>query len=246
MKHRFIIAIAAILLFSSSVFAEGGDEFANSAIGKQLIQIGLKFLDNPGDFFANLHSDNEDFSPLPKSRHGSVRFNFFPTFLPFTWGNINLKAKIFNEKEILPQIDVVGTYGDLLGLKYVSSDVTPSFTSYSFGATASKSVNEKTRLYGGIKYSTVNLYVKLSTPVASGEFSLSSLDFKVSDTFLFAGIANQVTPDKIVSAQLGYGFNYNKIVSRLMVSHKHLDIGVDIYPEGLFVIHPFIAWHWYF
>jgi len=45
---------------------------------------------------------------------------------------------------------------------------------------------------------------------------------------------------------MGYGFNNKKIAARIMLSKKRLDLGTDIYPEGLFVIHPFIAYHWNF
>jgi hypothetical protein len=75
---------------------------------------------------------------------------------------------------------------------------------------------------------------------------MSALDFKISDTFFFTGITHEVQPEKFVVAQIGYGFNYKKLISRIMVSHKHLELGMDVYPEGLFVIHPFIAWHWFF
>jgi hypothetical protein len=246
MRSKITLFLLVLVLFSSTVPASAGDDFANSIIGREIIKIGLRFLDNPGDFFFNLHSDNEDYSPVPKNKKGSFRFNFIPTFMPFTWANLNVKAKVFDEKNNLPQIDITGMYGYIIGLKLISTETKPEFSDYSIGITAAKSINEKTRLYGGIKYSTVNMYVKFSTPVTSGEFSMSSLDFKMSDTFVFTGISHQPNPDKIVVAQLGYGFKYNKIISRLMVSHKHLDIGINIYPEGLFVIHPFIAWHWYF
>ena len=245
MKLQKILPILIVSLFLSSTTLYSED-FEDSAIGKELINLGLRFLDNPADLFVNLHSNNEDFSPLPSKKNGAIRFNFFPTFIPLTWGNINFKIKVLNDKGKNPQIDLVALYGDLLLLNQIDADTKPTFSDYSFGAVISKKMDGKTRLYGGIKHSVVNMNIVLSTPSVSGDFEISEIDFKMSDNYIFTGISHEPYPDKFVTAQVGYGLTYKKIVSRLMVSHKHLDIGIDIFPEGLFVFHPFIAWHWYF
>lgn len=244
-QTALVVALLAFPLLAPSLQAE--DDFADSALGRELINLGLKFLDNPGDFFFNLHSDNEDFSPLPGSSHGSLRFNFFPTFLPVTWGNLSGKVKIFNERRNMPQIDLAFTYGDLLALRaFDSGDARPQFNDYAVGAVVSKAMDDTTRLFGGVKYSAVNMHVSFSTPVVMGAFQTSAIDFQISDVFLLTGITHQTKPDSAVVAQIGYGFKYNKIVSRIMLSRKHLELGMDIYPEGLFVVHPFMAWHWYY
>lgn len=257
LKLRYFLALLLVvfLVFPSASFAENNnnnDDFASSAIGKELINLGMKFLDNPGDFFFNLHLDNEDFSPVQSDRRGAVRFNFFPTFLPVTWGSLNVKVKVLNDRGYQPQVDLVAMYGDLLALRAIpsggdgSQEVKPAFSDYAFGAVVSKAVNDKTRLFGGLKFSSVNMDVSFSTPVASGDFKIDSLKFKISDTFFTTGITHQSGPQSQVVAQLGYGFKYKKFYSRIMSSHKHFEIGMDVYPEGLFVIHPFMAWHWNF
>jgi hypothetical protein len=228
------------------------DDFANTPIGKQLIDMGIKFLDDPGDFFFNLHTNNEDLSPLPKNRHAAIRLNFFPTTLPFTWSNLNAKVKIKNDAGYWPQIDVSAEYGNILALQAVKSsnddgrEIKPSFTDYSLGAIASKSMNDRTRLFGGIKYASVNMDVTFSTPVVLGAFNMSSLHFKVADTSFFMGISQQTGDESFTVAQIGYGLKYNKITSRIMLCHPHFELGMDIFPEGLLVLQPFMAWHWYF
>ena len=249
LKFRVLIVstLIAMLFLSGPARAGDGDDFADSALGKELINVGLKFLDDPGDFFFNLHSDNEDFSPLPSGKRGSIRFNFFPTFFPFTWGNLNLKANVLKDSGYQPQVDLVGMYGDFLALRLMQSgDAKPAFTDYSIGVTASKQANEKTKVFGGVKYSSVNMEVRFSTPVVMGAFEMDSIDFEVSDTFFFTGISHEAAPERIFVAQLGYGFKYKKIISRLMLNYRHLELGMDLYPEGLSVIHPFLAWHWFF
>ena len=229
------------------------DDFANSALGKQLIDMGIKFLDDPGDFFFNLHTDNEDYSPLPQNRHASLRFNFLPTTLPFTWANLSAKVKVKNDSGYWPQIDLSAEYGDILALQAIKpsndnsgQEIKPSFTDYSFGVTASKAMNDKTRLFGGVKFASVNMDVTFSTPVVLGDFNMSSLHFAVADTSFFMGLCQKTGNECYTVAQLGYGCKYNKITSRLMLVYPHVEIGLDIYPEGLLVLQPFMAWHWYF
>lgn len=245
MKNLILVTLAALALLSAPARA-GDGSFDDSALGRELIALGMKFLDDPGDFFFNLHTNNEDYSPVPAGRHGAVRFNFLPTALPVTWGNLTAKATLLNERARTPQIDIAGTYGDLLALRAVAGDVEPTFTDYSAGLIAAKSVDPKTRLFGGIKYSALVMDVAFSTPVVQGDFQMDGMHFTIADTVLFSGITHQVTTERALVAQVGYGFKYRKIVARVMTSRRHLDIGMDIFPEGLFVFHPFVAWHWYF
>jgi hypothetical protein len=240
-RNKFVVFIAILALFSfkSSCFAL--DPFLSDFL--------VKFLDNPGDFFFNLHAANEDYNPVPADAHGAIRFNFFPTFLPTSWMNLTAKAKIFNDRGNMPQVDLVGSYGDLLALKFLdqsSADVKPVFNDYSFGIVLSKGFNDKTKIFGGFKYSTINMNVKFSSPVVVSDFSINALDFKVADTFFFTGLTHQTSQFDGVSAEIGYGFTYKKIVSRIMVNHRHLELGMDIFPEGLIVVQPFLAWHWVF
>ncbi|MFA5779529.1 MAG: hypothetical protein WC947_05295 [Elusimicrobiota bacterium] len=247
-KIKLLTALLFLLLYQlNSLTAK---DFTETAIGKELINLGLKFLDNPGDFFFNIHSNSEDFSPVPADKNGAIRFNLFPALLPFTWANLNLKVKLFNEQKVIPQIDLVGQYGDMLALRFISGDVKPSFIDYSAGAVFTKSATDETKLFGGVKYSNVSMNIKLSSSsaVEFGEFRVDELNFKVSDVFVFTGLTHQknINIPSILVVQMGYGFNNKKIVSRIMLSKKHLDLGLDIYPEGLFVIHPFVAYHWNF
>ncbi|MBI5573230.1 MAG: hypothetical protein HY919_01585 [Elusimicrobia bacterium] len=250
MKRKIKLLSVFLFLISYQLNFLTASEFQNTALGKELINLGLKFLDNPGDFFFNIHANSEDFSPVPADGNGTIRFNLFPALFPFTWVNLTGKAKLFNEQEVLPQIDLVGQYGDMLALRFVSGDVEPTFSDYSVGAVFTKSVTDETKLYGGVKYSNVSMNVKFSSASAIefGEFRVSELNFKVADTFIFTGLVHQKDinkPSRLI-VQMGYGFKYRKITSRIMVSKKHLDMGLDIYPEGLFVIHPFVAYRWHF
>ncbi|MFH2070415.1 MAG: hypothetical protein ABIJ11_04305 [Elusimicrobiota bacterium] len=236
------------------------DDFLSTPIGKEVLNLGLRFLDNPGDFLFNLHSDNLDFTPVLSKRHGTIRTNFYPTTFPLTWFNLNLKVKTISENSYtgwFPQVDIVGQYGRMAAIDMASSmsssdsssssgTVKPQMSDYTAGLLFTKSVDENTRLYAGVNYSNVILSIKMAQPIDFGTGTMSEMNVAVADYFLFTGIENKLGENKYVVAHVGYGFRYQKIVSRVAWYHKHLELGFNIYPEGLFVLHPFMAWHWYF
>ncbi len=243
--NKATLVVAILCVFSCVLPLKAQD------VPPELITLGLKFLDDPGDFFFNLHSSNEDYSPLPDDKRGAFRFNFFPTFIPATWANLSAKIKVVKDNGSCPQIELAGSYGDILALHSISgggegNSVKPSFNDYSAGIIISKKVEEHTKLFGGVKYSSVDMDVAFSSPIASGDFSVSEIKFSMADTFFYSGISQQVGECRYIVGQLGYGLKYKKIVSRLLVSNKHFEYGMDIFPEGLFVIQPFFGWHWYF
>jgi hypothetical protein len=160
-------------------------------------------------------------------------------------------VRVVDDHGYWPQIDVAGSYGDLLALRMISAgdsenSVKPSFSDYSAGFTLSKKMEGNTKLYGGLKQSAVTMQVVFSSPIAAGDFNMKELSFSMADTFFFTGISQHISGDRYISGQLAYGFKYKKIVSRVMVSNKNWEYGMDIFPEGLFVFHPFFGWHWYF
>jgi hypothetical protein len=259
---KILLVVAALCMLSTGARAASDDDFANSPFGQELVSLGMKFLDNPPDFFFNLHCNNEDFSPLPSDSRGSIRFNFFPTFFPTTWANLNVKVKVLNEHGVLPQLDLVGTYGNIIALQVLDNSaeddrkLNSEMSDYAGGIVLSKNVEKETRLFGGAKYSSLRLKFDLPDPIIlsdddpntseNEQQSIDGVDFRMSDVCLFTGITHEVGKHKYVVAQVSYGLQYKKIVSRVMMSHKHLELGLDIFPEGLFVLHPFMAWHWYF
>lgn len=249
-KLAGLIVVVIFLNLGTCAFAE---EFYETALGQQLVTLGLKFLDDPGDFFFNLHTSNEDFTPVPDGKRGVARFNFLPTFLPLTWANINGKVKVLDDKGYVPQVDLAFMYGDIVALRMMSAsagedEIKPTFNDYSIGAIASKATNDKTKIFGGFRHSVVNLSVQLSSAnaVEFGEFRMDSIDFRMADTMFFTGIMHKTGEHSHLIASAGYAFKYKKIVSRIAMYHRRLEVGMDIFPEGLFVIQPFMAWHWYF
>jgi hypothetical protein len=248
-----IKVVFLIIFLGTSALPVRGDDFISSPIGQELVKLGLKFLNNPGDFLFNLHTDNEDFTPVVVGRHGAIRWNFYPTTFPGTWPGLNLKVKVLSDKPgSWPQVDLMMEYGRMLALDAMSgvgtstSTVKPSLSDYTYGIVLTKSVSDDTRIFFGTKYSQVEMNLDLSEPVTFGTFSLQKMMVNVNDVLFTLGIENYYSKTSHVLATVAYGFKYKKLTSRIAFYHKHLELGFNIYPEGLFVVHPFMAWHWYF
>lgn len=239
-------------LYPSLSFAED-NSFLNSPIGQVLLDAGLKFLENPVDLFTDMKAINEDLSPVIPGRRITFRLNttFLPFLFPFSWPGISLKGKLVSETPGVPQIDLLGEYGEIAAMRAVSAkDLSrpPSFSDYMLGLNVIKSVTKQTRLFIGGKYSVIAISYAPKDPITFGSFSMSSLDINVNDTYFFTGIEHhsESNPDKYIVAYVGYGFKFNKIISRISMNYRHLELGFTVFPEGMLVIQPTLAYHWYF
>lgn len=252
MRKIFVVLVINILLVTF-LFSDGVE------LPPEIIDLGLNFIENPGDLFFNLQQDIEDCTPLPAGQIEGLnkkcfgfRFNLFPTFLPTTLGNLSLKVRFNKETEYIPQVDIVGGFGKLLVLNLIPSkskdnkDIPkPENNVYYYALVLSKTF-ENTILYLGTKYSEFSLKVTLPEEIEFYGSKLSEINFNINDTFLFTGIVLPVNGRKRITAQMSYGLKYRKIVARLGAEYNHLQIGLDIFPEGLFVFHPYIAYKWLF
>ncbi|MEW6042580.1 MAG: hypothetical protein AB1633_13770 [Elusimicrobiota bacterium] len=243
-------------IFLPSLHSE--DDFLNSPAGQILLEAGLKFIENPYDLFADMKAINEELSPVIPQRHGTIRVNttFLPFLFPMFWPAITLKTKLISEKHSFPmQIDLIGEYGEISAMRMVNvEDLArpPQFNDYTIGLNLTRAVSKQTRMFLGGKYSSINIGFAPKDPMNFGtstsSFTISSIDINVSDTYLFTGLEHhsQANPDKYIVAYIGYGLKFNKIVSRISMNYKHLELGMTIFPEGMLVIQPTLAYHWYF
>ncbi|MGM0568863.1 MAG: hypothetical protein ACQESB_06585 [Elusimicrobiota bacterium] len=224
-----------------------------------LMPTALRFASSPDDFFYNLHLDNVDYTPSRPEDSASLRTNFLATTLPLTWLNLNAKVKVLNDRSLTdwsPQVDLTGAYGRIIMLDIMRSTIDeeddvpePSMNNYSIGLTLSKAVSPETSLFAGFHRSVVDLNVILPDEnhiEISNEETIDEIVVSPRDNILITGISNKLGEDKRISAYVGYGFNYDKVFSRLVWQHRLLEMGFNIYPEGLLVVHPFLGWQWRF
>ncbi|MDI6757538.1 MAG: hypothetical protein QME32_05895 [Endomicrobiia bacterium] len=261
MKKSIFRAIVTFCVLAVALFSVRPLCAESASIPPWALEMATKFLDNPADLLFNLHSDMEDSVPVPSYRRAQLRFNFFPSFIPFAWPALNLKVKVLNEKEYWPQIDIQGQYGQNATVMAAASmmdsskkdggssstdTVKPALYDYTAALIFTKKLSDKTRVFFGPKYSYVNLQIKFSESPIKDIPGFTEFNVAQSETFLFWGLEHQTGKDRFVTSQVAYGLQYKKLMARITASSPHLELGMNIYPEGMFVLHPFMAWHWYF
>jgi len=224
------------------------------AVDQILIDSAIKFIENPIELFNDMKTINEDLSPVIPKRHVSMRINttLLPFLFPFSWPGVTLKTKLFSERPRgIPQIDLFGEYGEIVAMRSLSSEdmsKPPAFFDYTIGLNLTKSVTERSRIFLGGKTSSLNIVFSPKDPIQISSFTLSSIEIIESDTYLFTGIEHhsEANPNKYIIAYVGYGLKRNKLLARITMNYKHLELGMTILPESMLVVQPTIAYHWYF
>ncbi|MEN3013446.1 MAG: hypothetical protein ABDH23_02380 [Endomicrobiia bacterium] len=234
----------AILFIFLTIF------FNKVAIGieEELIDAGFRFLENPADLFFNLGQNIEDTSPVLakdfkgiKNKYITIRTTILPVFLPVTLGNLAVKIRINSEKDYIPQVGFSFGFGRVLIFDFIPTEdiPKPQNMAYYYSLVISKTF-EDTIIYLGTKYSEFSIKLKLSEQLEFYGEKIDEFNFNANDIFLFSGIMLPKR-NKVVFAQMGYGFKYRKIVARLAAEYNSVQLGLDIFPEGLLVLHPYFA-----
>jgi len=243
---KFLIIFLFFTVFLNFLYSDN--------IPTELINFGLDFLENPSDIFVNIQHNAEDVSPNLEDKTVNLRINLFPALFPTTIENFSLKIKFNKSFSYFPQIDLCGGFGKILALDFLTQDMEekPQSNAYYYALTFSGKMDEKTRLYLGVKFSEFLLKFKLQQGISEGAFSLKELNFTVNDTFLFSGIELKTKKNlsgekkNVIIAQTSYGIKNKKIAARIGWFSEHIELGIDVFPEGLLVFQPFWAYHWRF
>ncbi len=235
MKKIFLTGKILLLITCFCVFT-----FAENP-PQEILDLVIGFIENPSDLFFNLQQDIEDISPV-RDKFFSIRTNLFPTLLPTTLGNLSVKFRVNTEKELLPQLNFSFGYGKIFGFSLLPLEQKPESQNYYAAMYISKTFDNHI-LYIGLKYSESLLFVKLSQPIELIGEEISEINFRAYDIFYFSGISVFVSEKKSIIAQMCYAPKYKKIVGRLGAEFRNLEFGLDIFPEGLFVFHPYWAYH---
>ena len=244
MKKIFLM-IALCCLVSGN--ARAGIDW--EAKGMELIG---EIVANPAAFFYDFQQDLEATTPLPPGKSFGFQTGLFPTFLPLGYVNGSLKVRLHPEGRWapgVPQIDLIGGYQNMILAKMAadqSDDMEDAeFYGYYTGLLVTTSVSPKVRTFYGYKRSQLKAklnFVAGSEPELLGT-TVSSFNTGLKDDFLIFGIETLKSANKFWSLQLNYGLKENIITSKVSWYGKWFELGLNIYPEGVLVVHPVWNFH---
>ena len=231
----------ALFLVKSQAFATVDWESA---------QIAGEIIANPAGF-SRLPAGPEATTPLLP---GSAFFQMglFPTLIPVTYTKISGKYRLNGEGRIapgVPQLDLIGGYWDMLAAKMATKDSqsidSAKFGGYYVGAIMSTSVSPRVRTFWGYKRSQLDASLKFKPgeePTLLGA-TVNSFDTGFKDDFFIAGIETPRSVGKLWSIQLNYGLKTQTFSSKVSWYGKYFELGLNIYPEGVLVVHPVWNFH---
>lgn len=237
---RLILTFLALFIVKSPAFAAIDWE-------SKAMQIAGEVIANPAGFFYDFQQDLESTTPLPPGKRFGIQTGLFPTLVPLTFANVSGKLRLHGEGRIapgVPQVDLVGGAWSMLAAKMATknSDTIDSakFGGYYMGAVVSASVSPRVRTFWGYKHSvmTAKLAFKDGQEPDFMGTKVSSFDTGFKDDFVIAGIETPKGVGKLWSMQLNYGVKTQTFSSKISWYGKVFELGLNIFPEGVLVIHP--------
>lgn len=216
-------------------------------------QLAGEILANPAAFFYDFQQDLEATHPIPPGRWLGFQIGLFPSLLPLGYGNLSAKIRLHPEGRIapgVPQLDIMGGYWDMVWAKLAakqSEDVNKAqFNGQYLGLMLSSSVSPRVRVFWGYKQSKLKATLDLKEAVDMMGTQVSAFDSGFKDDFFIAGLEHPVRLNHWWSLQLNYGVKEKIMSSKVSWYGKNFEMGLNIYPEGVLVIHPVWNYHIYF
>jgi len=241
----FILALTALFCLGGA--ANAGVDWESK--GMQMIG---EVMANPAAFFYDFQQDLESTTPLPPGKRFGLQTGLFPTTIPMTYTNVSGKYRLHGEGRIapgVPQIDLIGGYWNMLAAKMVVKDSktvdSAKFGGHYLGAIISSSVSPRVRTFWGYKRSVLGAKLDFKPgeePKLLGT-TINSFDTGFKDDFFIAGIETPKGVGKLWSIQLNYGVKTQTISSKISWYGKIFELGLNIYPEGVLVVHPVWNFH---
>ena len=239
------ILLSAVLVLGLSNVSSAKIDFEAKAM-----QLAGEIIANPAAFFYDFQQDLEGTTPLPPGKSYGFQTGLFPTTIPLGYTNLSGKYRVHAEGRIapgVPQLDLIGGYWNMIWAKMAanqSDDIDKAvFRGHYMGFILSSSVSPRVRTFWGYKRSQLTANLKLNKTVDFMGVDVDSFDSGFEDDFFIAGIEHPKGLGKLWSMQLNYGIREQIMSAKVSWYGKYFELGFNIYPEGVFVIHPVWNFH---
>jgi len=224
-----------------------------ASAGVDFTSVGMKMageiVSNPAGFLYDFQQDMESTTPLPPGKSFGVQTGLWGGILPtiVAMPSISAKYRLHAEGRLapgVPQVDLIGGYWNSPIAKAAASNSDTvdamKFNGYYMGALLTSSVSPRVRTFWGYKHSQLDAQLDFKAghePELLGT-KVNSFKTGFKDDFIIAGIETPKGVGKLWSIQLNYGLNTQTFSSKVSWYGKIFELGLNIYPEGVLVIHP--------
>jgi hypothetical protein len=255
--RKTLTAVAVLLgMLPGAVRAE--NQFESFAI-----QQAGKLLANPPLFVYEFQRNMETTTPLPPGRALGFNYHFLGGIMivPLpditTAYNISGKLRIHAEGRLmpgLPQLDVVGGRWDsALAGKLEDPDATAADSqtkvktfdvngSY-IAAVLASSLEPRVRLFWSYKVSKLNVDVGLNKAEDILGSKVQSFSGRLKEETFAAGMEHTYGNNKRWIIEGGYGMKNHLLTAKTSWYGKYMEVGINIYPESVFIMQPQVNFH---
>jgi hypothetical protein len=256
-KHFLAGLLAAVAIVPGAALAE--DQF--SSFGIQ--QVG-KLITNPTLFVYEFQRNTESTFPVPPGKALEFQTHLLGGLIVIplpdisTAYNFTVKARVHPEGRLLPgmpQIDLVaGQWKSLLGSVVEDPDAQPtdsqtSLTNFDvdghyMAAVISSSLEPRVRLFWSYKMSKLNMDIRLNKPweVFAGT-TIQNFSGTMEEHTFAAGLEHAYADGKRWYIEGGYGIKNHLLTAKVGRSGRFIDLGLNIYPESVFIMQPQLNFH---
>lgn len=256
-----LIAFITFTTFTTPLLLHADNQFQSFAI-----QQAGKLLSNPPQFIYEFQRNMESTNPLPVGKRFGINYHFLGGIiivpLPDLTSayNVSAKLKLHSEGRLypgLPQMDVVGGHWDSLLTSMIedknakSTDADTKVTKASLdgsyaGLIMTSSLEPRVRLFWSYKYSQLDIDIRLNKAEEILGSSVDSFKGSLKEHTVSAGIEHTYGKDKRWIMEGGYGVTNNLLTAKVSWYRKYLEIGLNIYPESVFIMQPQVNFHFNF
>ncbi|MBI4979710.1 MAG: hypothetical protein HZC28_19690 [Spirochaetes bacterium] len=214
----------------------------NIGIPSWALQLITDFVAKPDEFFIDLQNDIDDHASTIGAQRVQVYTSLFWDLT--TMVNLGLKVHVYDETDYIPRITVgVAGWYAVAFLALPRDIATGRMWGLSPAVSASKTIDENITGFGGFKYMIGNVYMSLGSNIAGG-LSASGVPTSINSVYqaptVFGGFALKTGEKTEAVISGGYIFGKWKPYMQLQYSFPSWNLGVSLYPEAMFVVHPFI------
>jgi len=230
------------------------------------IQQAGKLLANPPLFFYEFQRNMESTFPLPPGKRFGVNTHLLGGIiiipLPDVTSVFNFSAKVRVHPESklapgIPQVDLVGGYWNSALTSMVvdkNAKTTDTETKLSraelggnYGAVVfTSSLEPRVRLFWSYKFSRMNMDIGLSKPEVILGNSVSAFKSELTEHTVAAGLEHTYGENKRWILEGGYGVRNSLLSAKVSWYRKYLELGLNIYPESVFIMQPQLNLHFNF
>ena len=230
------------------------------------IQQAGQLLANPPMFIYEFQRNMESTNPLPPGKCAGLNYHFLGGIIivPLpditSAANISLKLRLHTEGRLypgLPQVDVVGGYWKSFLASMIEdknakdTDTDTKITKADLhgmfcGLTMASSLEPRVRLFWGYKYSNLNIDINLNKTQDILGSKVNSFNGRFNEHTFSAGMEHTYGQDKRWIIEGGYGVMNNLLSTKVSWYLKYVEVGLNIYPESVFIMQPELNFHYNF